>query len=82
MGYRDRPCPKEARFPRFQDYELIFDQEGIVFRCYARGKTAEARAVFLQDGVGASIEEAARFVERSYISQREGFQAAQRFHPL
>lgn len=78
-GWQDRPCPKDPRFPTFEDYSLHFEPDGDRWLCYALGLTTEARAVGLTQGLGATKEEAERWVRRSYIEAREGGDAAQSF---
>lgn len=75
-----RPCPKDPRFPRFEDYELTWFQESDgSWWCHAVGTTEMARQVSLQTGVGESKEDAARWLKRSYIQARDGYEAAQEF---
>jgi transcriptional regulator with XRE-family HTH domain len=80
-GYIERPCPKDSRFPKFEDYELIPFCEDTRHYCQAQGKTAFARQVSLQTGFGDTPEEATAWVKYFYISVRDGFQAAQAFLP-
>jgi len=81
-GGRRRPCPRDPRFPKFEDYELSYHFEGDHWFCYGMGKTDAAREVELLSGAGTSQEEAAKWVERSYISARDGYEAAQAFMRL
>ncbi|HYC50977.1 MAG TPA: helix-turn-helix transcriptional regulator [Gemmatimonadaceae bacterium] len=80
-GYRFRPCPKDSRFPAFDDYELMTYQEGELFYSHARGRTDMARAVDLMHGFGRTAEAAERWVQRNYIQVHEGSEAAERFLP-
>jgi transcriptional regulator with XRE-family HTH domain len=81
-GWRSRPCPKDPRFPKFEDYELRFHLDGDRWFCYATGKTQAAREVGLLQGAGETKEEAAKWVQRSYIQARDGYEAAHEFMPL
>lgn len=82
-GWQSRPCPKDPRFPRLEDYELTFLQEGDgTWCCYATGKTEEARKVELQSGCGSSREDAEKWVKYSYIMARDGYEAARAFLPI
>jgi transcriptional regulator with XRE-family HTH domain len=81
-GMNSRPCPLEPRFPKFEDYELLFKQEGNRWWCHPIGQTEAARQVPLQIGCGTTQEEAEKWVKRSFICARDGYQAAQAFLPL
>jgi transcriptional regulator with XRE-family HTH domain len=83
-GWRDRPCPSDPRFPRFEDYDLAFyaDDDGERWMCVARGLTDAARAVELSPATAASRDKAARWVERSYVQARDGHEVAERLHPF
>ena len=81
-GWRSRPCPRDPRFPSFSDYELEYYEDGETVCCTARGKTDMARAVDLQTGFGITRDSASRWVERSYIWARDGYDAAEAFYPL
>jgi transcriptional regulator with XRE-family HTH domain len=81
-GVTFRPCPRDPRFPSFSDYELEFYEDGDDIYCYARGKTEMARAVYLDQGFGRTKESAAKWVERSYIQARDGYDAAEAFNPF
>lgn len=82
-GWMSRPCPEESRFPGFEDYELVSFQEADGgWWCEATGKTQSAREVSLQTGHGRSKEEAMKWVERSYIQDRYGYEAAEVFLPI
>jgi transcriptional regulator with XRE-family HTH domain len=81
-GWRDRPCPSDPRFPKFEDYELTFLGVPGAWSCLASGRTKEAKAVDLQVGHGDTREKAARWVERSYVSARDGYDVAERRFPF
>jgi transcriptional regulator with XRE-family HTH domain len=81
-GWRDRPCPEDPSFPKFEDYELVFLEDGGRWSCLPRGKTKEASAVDLDAGHGPTREAAARWVERSYTCARYGHAVAQRNFPF
>jgi hypothetical protein len=80
-GWRERPCPKDPRFPKFEDYEVICGDDGERFYSHAIGKTDAARAVELRGGPGKTRESAAKWVEKSYILARDGYEAAEAFIP-
>jgi len=79
-GWTERPCPTDSRFPRFEDYELTFRQErdGRWF-CYPQPTTRYARQVMLPPGSGHSREEAEMWVQRAYIRERSGYDAAEEY---
>jgi transcriptional regulator with XRE-family HTH domain len=81
-GMASRPCPADPRFPKFEDYELIFTWEVDRWWCHAIGRTEAARQVDLRTGCGTSQEEAKKWVNRNYIEARDGYAAAQAFLPL
>jgi len=82
-GWSSRPCPKESRFPKIEDYEFVFKEEGDRgWWCYPLGRTEAARQVSLQTRHGKSKEAAKKWVMRSYIEARDGYKAAQAFLPL
>jgi len=78
-GMSSRPCPTESRFPKFEDYELLFREEDGRWWCDALGRTEAARQVPLQTGTGRSQEEAEKWVKHSYIWAHDGYEAAQAF---
>ena len=80
-GYISHPCPKDPRFPRFEDYELIPMNEGTRCYCYAQGKTEFARQVSLQTGFGDTAEEAKEWVKYFYVLARDGYDDAKAFLP-
>jgi hypothetical protein len=80
-GYIERPCPKDSRFPKFEDYELIPFCEGTQYYCQAQGKTEFARQVTLQMGFGDTAEDAMEYVKYFYLVARDGYDAAQAFLP-
>lgn len=71
-GWRERPCPKAPNFPKFEDFELVYFEDGGQFWCKARGNTEFARSLDLAAGWGDTNEDAARMVERSYCEARDG----------
>jgi transcriptional regulator with XRE-family HTH domain len=79
LGWQVRPCPKDPRFPAFEDYALRFEQDADRWLCYPMGTTEAARAVTLEQGYGDTKEESERWVRRSYIAVRDGYEAAQAF---
>jgi len=69
-GFLQRPCPKDPKFPPFEDYELRFQEihEGhhSSWRCYPRGTTEMAQRVSLPPGYGETREEAEQKVREYY----------------
>jgi hypothetical protein len=69
-GFVERPCPKDPRFPRFDDYDLQFHETPteVYFRwqCYAIGKTEMARRLSLPPSHGRTREEAERSLQDAY----------------
>jgi len=79
-GADSRPCPTDPRFPKFEDYELLFQEErNGVWYCHAIGQTEMARRVSLQTGSGRSKEHAEMWMRRSYVSARDGYEAAEAY---
>jgi len=70
-GTIKRPCPKDPRFPSFEDYEVTCDQSdrrsGSGWQCFAVGKTDMARKVGLDPAYGKSEEEARRKLHATYL---------------
>lgn len=73
-GFVERPCPKDPRFPRFEDYELQFretpSETHWKWQCYAIGKTEMARRLTLPPGHGRTQEEAEKSVHDAYDRYR------------
>jgi len=69
-GFMERPCPADSRFPKFEDYELRFqetpEEPHYKWQCYALGKTDMARRVHLGLGRGRTKEEAEQQVRQLY----------------
>jgi hypothetical protein len=75
-----RPCPKDPRFPTFEDYDLTFREEADGrWSCFALGRTRFARQVSLDLGRGRTKMDAELWVKRSYIRARDGYAAAEKF---
>ncbi len=70
-GWQERPCPSDPKFPKLEDYDLVFDsvtdEPRNKWQCHARPKTEMARKVSLDVGYGETKEEAKRKVEASYL---------------
>jgi transcriptional regulator with XRE-family HTH domain len=82
-GDQRRPCPKSSRFPTFADYDLkTVQRKDGSWSCCAFGKTDAAREVYLRNGTARSKEAAEKFVEREFISARDGYDAAEKFWPF
>jgi len=73
-GFIERPCPKDPRFPQFEDYDLQFrempNEKYLKWQCYAIGKTEMARHITLPPGYGRTREEAEKFVHDAYDRYR------------
>jgi hypothetical protein len=68
-GFLQHPCPKDPRFPTFDDYELVFtrqDSPSSEWWCYAKPKTEMARMVSLGGAPGKTKEQAAARVRDQY----------------
>ena len=69
-GQTERPCPSDPKFPRFEDYELVFHHDSSVthgaWLCLARPRTDMARKVSLQPGYGRTKEDAVRHLRERY----------------
>lgn len=81
-GWQFRPCPRDPRFPAFEDYEIRYHQEGDQWYAYALGKTDMARAVCLSNAEGDTQADALRLMRRAYIQARYGYEEAERQYPL
>ncbi len=71
-GMIERPCPKDPRFPRLEDYEIECqpddnNRQGFEWQCNAFPKTDMARKVDLQTAYGQSEEEARRKLHATYL---------------
>jgi hypothetical protein len=73
-GFLERPCPKDPRFPRFEDYELQCRESPAEprwkWQCYAIGKTEMARRLLLPLGYGCTRDEAEKSVRDAYDRYR------------
>jgi hypothetical protein len=68
-GFLQRPCPKDPQFPKFDDYELVFELEGgpsSEWWCHASPKNKMARMVHLSGAPGKTKEQAAARVRDQY----------------
>jgi TIR domain len=69
-GDVQHPCPSDPKFPKLEDYAFTYQEvQGDPlwkWRCFAAGKTKEARQLSLTPGLGRTQEEARRRVEESY----------------
>jgi hypothetical protein len=69
-GKVDRMCPSDPKFPRLEDYNLIYRENKwdtvLKWQCFARGKTKESQSVKLTSGLGRTREESRQEVEDSY----------------
>jgi len=65
-GWQQRPCPKDPKFPRLEDFELKTVQHGNEWMCYASGKTPYAKQLESMSAPGRTEEEAKRRVIAQY----------------
>ena len=69
-GFTERPCPKDPLFPKFEDYDLRFqefpNEPFLKWQCYAMGKTDMARRLQLPFGYGQTREKAEKSVREAY----------------
>jgi hypothetical protein len=81
-GWTGRPCPKDPKFPMFEEYRIECFQEGERVWCHATGLTPAARSVELGNGSGLTQQAAIKWIERSYIAARDGYEAAEQRFPF
>ena len=82
-GWKERPCPKDPRFPVLADYELDFvEHDDGSWSCFARALTEAARRVELRHGHGPTQSAAAQWIERAYVEARDGHDAAEKTFPF
>lgn len=66
-------CPSDPQYPSLDDYTLVTERvdNGInaQWRCEARPKTAQAKKVHVDSGLGASEEAVRRKVQANYLYQ-------------
>lgn len=66
-GRSERPCPSDPKFPKFDDYDLTFQDVGdSMWRCYPLGRTPMARSVSLPSGGGPTKQDAEAKVRQWY----------------
>jgi TIR domain len=75
-GHIQRPCPSDPKFPRLSDYDFIYEEvrgDSLwKWKCFANGKTKEARLLNLMPGLGRTKEEAHKRVvdwHKTYAKQ-------------
>ncbi len=76
-GFTERPCPKDPRFPRIEDYEFRITEKGPEetywrWKCQAYPKTDMSRRLPLTTGYGRTREEAETRVRDAYFRYRGG----------
>lgn len=81
-GYTVRPCPHDPSFPRFEDYEILYFEEGGEWHCMAIGQTVEARQVSLHGGSARSKGKALLRLKRAWVEARYGHGEAERQYPF
>jgi hypothetical protein len=69
-GYGTQPCPSDPKFPKLEDYELRLEEKAgesyFKWSCRAEPKTAQAKQVSIQRGLGRTAEEARQQVIDNY----------------
>ncbi len=69
-GYGARPCPSDPTFPKFEEYELRFEEHlsepTWKWFCFALGKTPMAKQVSLSHTMGQTKEEAHERMIQNY----------------
>ena len=74
-GYTRYPCPKDPKFPTWEDYDVVCertnDESQLNWQCYAWPKTDMARKVHLEVSYGTT-EEGAREKLRATFLYRAG----------
>lgn len=69
-GFKERPCPSDPDFPKWDEYELQYQHSAnephFKWQCYALPKTSMARRLSLPMGLGRTKEEAEIFVREHY----------------
>jgi hypothetical protein len=68
-GWQERPCPRDPRFPKLDDYDLQITQQNDrthKYACHPQPKTEMARAVHLPTGMGRTEDEAREYVIEQY----------------
>ena len=79
-GHSNKPCPRDPRFPEFEDYTLHFFQgEDGEWTCLAKGNTRFAQQVSVKSGIGLSREEAEIWVRQSHVAAKDGFASAEKY---
>ena len=70
-GWQESACPLDPKFPKLEEYELVFDsvtdEPKMKWQCYALPKTTMARKAHLKVGYGKTKDEAKKKVEASYL---------------
>lgn len=74
-GFTERPCPKDPRFPRLDDYDVRVEEmppgeRYWRWQCHAFPKTDVARRLPLPTGYGRTREEAEGYVRYAYVRYR------------
>jgi FRG domain-containing protein len=71
-GFTEQACPHDPNFPKFEDYELQFQEDSKEtlnkWQCYAKPKTDAARMLPFMMAFGSTKEEAANSVRKEYDS--------------
>jgi hypothetical protein len=70
-GYEESPCPYGPKWPKPDEFEVICEQTGSIWRCHAIPKTDRARGVSIMGQGGRNKEEAEARI-RAAIQPRKG----------
>ena len=69
-GFKERPCPSDPDFPKWEDYDLHWqhnpEEPHFKWQCYALPKTTMARRLSLGMGLGQTKQEAEQYVRDAY----------------
>jgi hypothetical protein len=69
-GFEEVPCPYGPDWPNLDEFEFITEQEGNLYVCYVKPKTARARRVDICE-VGRTKEEAEERARKAAAPKRE-----------
>lgn len=78
-GFKERPCPSDPEFPKWEDYDLHWqhnaEEPHFKWQCYALPKTTMARRLSLGMGLGQTKQEAEQYVRDTYSRYAKPYDA-------
>jgi len=78
-GFKERPCPSDPEFPKWDHYELQYqhspEETYFNWHCYALPKTIMARRLSLPMGLGRTKQEAEQYVRETYAKYARRYDA-------